>query len=161
VDSPIGLLDVYNTHLHANYSHQYSTVTPVSGDQIRVPKDVFAPYRLAQARPRFLLRAWNSPPQWPCAARSVNALHHQACSCTAHWLPRPSHAAVTPAYQAWGASGQAKPMASLSNVHGNVQVVLCACISHRPASGCRSIAQISPPLPSPPRAVLGPAERGA
>ncbi|KAF5842564.1 Endonuclease/exonuclease/phosphatase [Dunaliella salina] len=43
---PRCFIDVYNTHLHANYSHK-AKVTKISG-QWKVPNDVFAPFRVSQ-----------------------------------------------------------------------------------------------------------------
>eukprot|EP00197_Chlamydomonas_leiostraca_P002447 CAMPEP_0202859754 /NCGR_PEP_ID=MMETSP1391-20130828/1736_1 /ASSEMBLY_ACC=CAM_ASM_000867 /TAXON_ID=1034604 /ORGANISM="Chlamydomonas leiostraca, Strain SAG 11-49" /LENGTH=527 /DNA_ID=CAMNT_0049538823 /DNA_START=99 /DNA_END=1682 /DNA_ORIENTATION=+ len=53
VATPLGHVDVYNTHLHANYSHKHLAAksgsnTPGDAGGYKVPSDAYAPYRLSQ-----------------------------------------------------------------------------------------------------------------
>lgn len=61
VESPAGPLDVFNTHLHANYSHKYDKGTATGaegtagGGDATIPEaatDDYAAFRMAQVGPR-------------------------------------------------------------------------------------------------------------
>ncbi len=120
LQAPFGEVDVLNTHLHANYSHEDEAlprglrIDPMYDAQLRVPADDNACYRVAQ------VGAWAWPPQ---AAAALSAVTLQGP--TAAWLrawSRLQHFALTQA-EVVGLCAQAQFTATLlwSPRHANAE----------------------------------------